>query len=228
VRQKIVAQLNGGWTFDPVKWAESAARHESWDLERVFQKFDSDSDGFLTINEMQRAFRAIGLEGKGGAKFELDKASFASMDADGNGVIDLAEFKTNIPPELKKALEEKLNGGWEFDEGAWAASQARHSTWNMGKVFKLFDIDGDGKLTMREFQRAFRALGLRKRGGQKMTIDKAMFDSFDTNGDGFVDLQEFEANLHEKTRKKIEEVLENGWQFDHAAWAASAARHAKD
>lgn len=41
-----------------------------------------------------------------------------------------------------------------------------------------------GKLTMREFQRAFRALGLPKRDGKKMEMDQSMFNSFDTNGDG--------------------------------------------
>lgn len=46
-------------------------------------------------------------------------------------------------------------------------------------VFKNFDSDGDGYLSMREFQRAFRALGLKKRSGEKMNVDLAMFNSFD-------------------------------------------------
>lgn len=55
---------------------------------------------------------------------------------------------------------------------------ARHSKWNMAKVFKQFDFDGDGQLTMGEFKRAFRALGLKKRDGSKMDIDEKMFKSF--------------------------------------------------
>ena len=35
-------------------------------------------------------------------------------------------------------------------------------------------------MTLREFMRAFRALGLPKRDGGKMTVDEAMFKSFDT------------------------------------------------
>ena len=80
-------------------------------------------------------------------------------------------------------------------------------------------------MTLREFMRAFRALGLPKRGGGKMEMDEAMFKSFDTNGDGFVDLKEFQDNLLPKTRKKIEMKLEAGWKFDKDAWDASVARH---
>ena len=52
----------------------------------------------------------------------------------------------------------------------------------MSKVFKQFDSDGDGELEFREFQRAFRAIGLKKRDGTKYDVDIEMFKSFDTNG----------------------------------------------
>ena len=95
----------------------------------------------------------------------------------------------------------------------------------MADVFKDFDQDGDGKLDIREFFRAFRALGLERRTGEKMALDEAMFKSFDTNGDGVVTLQEFQDNLLPKTRKKIEQKLEAGWKFDKAKWDASLERH---
>ena len=41
----------------------------------------------------------------------------------------------------------------------------------MSKVFKQFDSDGDGELDFREFQRAFRAIGLKKRDGTKYDVD---------------------------------------------------------
>ena len=105
----------------------------------------------------------------------------------------------------------------------------RHSgKWNMADVFRQFDVDNDGRLTLREFMRAFRALGLQKRSGGKMVIDEAMFTSFDTNGDGHVDLYEFEANLLPKTRRKIEQKLDQGWKFDQAKWTESIERHRND
>ena len=125
-------------------------------------------------------------------------------------------------------IEEKLDAGWKFDAEKWKASAERHARWDMSKVFKQFDSDGDGQMNMREFMRAFRALGLEKRTGGKVEIDEKMFKSFDSNGDGMVTLKEFEENLHEKTRQKIADKLDAGWTFDAAKWAESQARHTGD
>merc|ERR1711965_566230 len=96
----------------------------------------------------------------------------------------------------------------------------------MSKVFKQFDTDGDGVLDMGEFQRGFRALGLKKRDGTKYEVDQEMFNSFDTNGDGKISMEEFEANMKPRTRTKIEELLDAGWNFDATLWAESQERHA--
>ena len=92
-------------------------------------------------------------------------------------------------------------------------------------MFKHFDLDEDGYLNMGELKRAFRAIGLKKRGGEKFELDDATFKSFDTNGDGKVSLEEFEANLKPKTRAKIEEKLAGGWKFEPELWKASVDRH---
>ena len=94
-------------------------------------------------------------------------------------------------------------------------------------MFKQFDTDADGFLMMEELKRAFRAIGLKKRDGEKLEVDEEMFKSFDTNGDGKVSLEEFEANLKPKTRAKIEEKLLTGWTFDKHLWGASVERHSK-
>ena len=78
---------------------------------------------------------------------------------------------------------------------------------------------------MGELKRAFRAMGLQKRSGEKLEVDDAMFKSFDTNGDGKVSLAEFEANLFAKTRAKIEEKIASGWKFEPELWKASVDRH---
>ena len=94
-------------------------------------------------------------------------------------------------------------------------------------MFKHFDLDEDGYLNMGELKRAFRAIGLKKRSGEELEVDDAMFKSFDTNGDGKVSLEEFQANPFDKTRAKIEEKLKKGWAFDADAWAASVERHSR-
>ena len=58
----------------------------------------------------------------------------------------------------RRKIEAKLDAGWKFDAETWKKSCERHARWDMSKVFKQFDADGDGKLTIHEFARAFRAL----------------------------------------------------------------------
>merc|ERR1719321_1047496 len=197
-------------------------------MDKVFKQFDTDADGFLSMDEMKRGFRALGLQRRSGEELEVDEAMFKSFDTNGDGKVSLAEFEANLFAKTRAKIEEKIASGWKFEPELWQASVDRHSIINMAKVFKHFDLDEDGFLNMGEMKRAFRAIGLKKRGGEKFEMDDEMFKSFDTNGDGMVSLEEFEANLHPKTRAKIEEKLNDNWVFDAALWEASQTKHMAD
>jgi len=227
-RKKIEMDLEGGWKIDQATRDASIARHKKYDMKVIFAQFDHEGKGRLDIYTIARAFRAMGLPKRDGAKMEMDKAMFKAFDTNGDGYISMEELAANLKPTTRRKIELLLEGGWTFDKAAWDVSIARHKKWNMADVFKNFDYDGDGKLTIKEFYRAFRALGLEKRAGEKMEIDKAMFDSFDTNGDGFVTLVEFQEGLLPKTRKKIVDKLEGGWTFDKTKWDESVERHKDD
>jgi Ca2+-binding EF-hand superfamily protein len=162
---------------DPLKEAakyllEQCEQKQRWDMSVVFGNFDGDNDGKLDIHEFARAFRALGLPKRNGAKLEMDQELFKSFDTNGDGVVDLKELEAGLKPKTRRKIEEKLDAGWKFDKAAWDASCARHARWDMSKVFKQFDADGDGKLDIYELARAFRALGLEKRSGEKMDVDK--------------------------------------------------------
>ena len=160
-------------------YLEERPQGSRWDLGATFMQFDTDGDGVLDMGEFQRAFRAIGLTKRSGAKMEIDQKMFNAFDTNRDGRISVAEFEDNLFPKTRAKIEEKLDAGWKFDAKRWAASTARHQTWNMAKVFKQFDFDGDGYLTIAELKRAFRALGLKKRTGEKMNVDDKMFKEFD-------------------------------------------------
>merc|ERR1740138_549859 len=193
----------------------------------IFADFDADGDGKLDIYEIARAFRAMGLPKRDGSKMDVDKQMFKSFDTNGDGYVSMEELDANLKPKTRRKIEMALEAGWKFDKETWDASVARHKKYDMKVIFADFDADGDGKLDIYEIARAFRAMGLPKRDGSKMDVDKQMFKSFDTNGDGYVSMEELDANLKPKTRRKIEMALEGGWKFDKATWDASVARHKK-
>eukprot|EP00325_Prymnesiales_sp_UTEX-LB-985_P009048 CAMPEP_0174694224 /NCGR_PEP_ID=MMETSP1094-20130205/833_1 /TAXON_ID=156173 /ORGANISM="Chrysochromulina brevifilum, Strain UTEX LB 985" /LENGTH=259 /DNA_ID=CAMNT_0015890381 /DNA_START=58 /DNA_END=833 /DNA_ORIENTATION=+ len=185
-----------------------------YDMQALFAQFDADGDGKLDIYEIARAFRALGLPKRSGEKMDIDKATFKSFDTNGDGYVTMEELDANLYDKTREKIEACIDKGWKFDKKTWDESVARHKKYDMKQIFAQFDADGDGKLDIYEIARAFRAMGLPKRDGEKMEMDKAMFKSFDTDGDGFVDMRELDENLKPKTRKKIEQRLEDGWTFD--------------
>merc|ERR1740117_1570498 len=224
-RRKVEMLLEGGWVFNKEEWEASIARHNKYDMKVIFAQFDADGDGKLDIYEISRAFRALGMPKRDGSKMEMDHALFKSFDTNGDGVISMEELDKGLKPKTRRKIEDLLEGGWIFDKAAWDASVARHNKYNLADIFKGFDRGGEGKIPMADFYRAFRAMGLPKRDGEKVEMDKKMFDSFDSNGDGFVTLVEFQENILPKTRKKIEMKLEEGWKFDQIKWDESGERH---
>ena len=63
-----------------------------------------------------------------------------------------------------------------------AAAEAAKTGKDLTQVFKQFDTSGDGFLQIGELKRAFRAIGLEKRKGEKFELDEKTFSSFDVNG----------------------------------------------
>ena len=89
--------------------------------------------------QLRRAFRALGLKRRDGAKFELDKMTFKAMDENGDGMLSLEEFEENMPLPLREALNKALAGGWAFDEERWKASLERHAADDPFETSKAYD-----------------------------------------------------------------------------------------
>mmetsp|Transcript_68247 Transcript_68247/g.172663 ORF Transcript_68247/g.172663 Transcript_68247/m.172663 type:complete len:536 (-) Transcript_68247:224-1831(-) len=106
-------------------------------LRETFTALDANGDGLLTLSELKS-----GLDRAGFKKTNSDlEGILEGVDADGSGVIDYSEF-------LAAALDKKQ---YLSEQACWTA-------------FKVFDLDGDGRLNLAEFQAMVRGVTRDDRG----------------------------------------------------------------
>ncbi|CAH8357366.1 unnamed protein product [Eruca vesicaria subsp. sativa] len=131
-------------------------------LKDIFNRFDMDADGSLTILELAALLRSLGLKPSGDQIHVL----LATMDANGNGFVEFDEL-VGILPDLNEEI--LIN------------SKQLHD------IFKSFDRDGNGFITAAELAGAMAKMGqpLTYRELTEMIKDA------DTNGDGVISLGEF-------------------------------------
>ena len=120
LRAMIQEKVRTGWKFNPALWAESQSRHSHWNVAKVFSKFDTSGDGYLTMMELMRAFRAIGLPNREGTKLEVDQKMFRMLDTNESGMVSLDEFEENLPDDVRAKIVEKLEAGWVFEPEKWS------------------------------------------------------------------------------------------------------------
>merc|ERR1711966_461455 len=97
------------------------------EIREAFNLFDADNSGAIDIRELKAAIRALGFEVK---KEELKKM-ISDIDNDGNGSIEFQEFL-------------------EMMTGKMGEKDTRE---DIEKVFKLFDDDNTGKISLRNLRR---------------------------------------------------------------------------
>jgi calcium-dependent protein kinase len=131
---------------------------ETQDLRSAFIALDRNGDGKLSIEELQSGFKLAGIG--------LDDVNVIinHCDGDGNGYIDYSEFLTATINWKKVLNKEKLE-----------------------KVFKVFDKDSDGTISLMEIKEFFGDAGRHI----EEDVWKEMMNEADLNGDGQIDLDEF-------------------------------------
>ena len=153
------------------KLALTAIAHQLQDseieeLKRAFQTVDANGDGTLTIAEIAESVT------KAGINLPLDFENLvAEVDSDGSGSVDYMEF-------IAATIDRRI---YIQKEVAWRA-------------FRMFDRDGNGKISLEELQQVCQDDSLQKNfGGPSKLIE--MIKEFDLNGDGGIDFDEFMAML---------------------------------
>uniref|UniRef100_A0A7S2HL28 Calcium-dependent protein kinase 1 n=1 Tax=Zooxanthella nutricula TaxID=1333877 RepID=A0A7S2HL28_9DINO len=136
-------------------------------LRDAFTALDSNGDGLLTVAELK-----TGLDKAGFRKTNSDLEEMCDgIDTDGSGVIDYTEF-------IAAALDKR---SYLSEKACWTA-------------FKVFDLDGDGKISVEEL----RTLLEDESHTESMGAERAaeLLRDVDRNGDGQIDFQEFMAMMN--------------------------------
>ncbi|GMF00704.1 unnamed protein product [[Candida] boidinii] len=131
------------------------------EFREAFSIFDKDGDGRISAAELGTVMRALG---QNPTQQELNDL-INEIDADGNSLIDFSEFLTMMARQIK-----------EQDVEA-----------EILEAFKVFDSDGDGKISQAELRRVLTTIG------EVLTDEEAnkMLEAADTDSDGQIDIEEF-------------------------------------
>lgn len=109
-------------------------------LDDVFKKIDANSDGKVTLEEFEAA-----------APSTMDKATadklYAKIDKDSDGSFTEDDLKSSITNAVKA-------GGRHHHHRHHSGGDVAAATSSLEDAFKSADTDGDGKLSLDEFEKA--------------------------------------------------------------------------
>ncbi|KGK40671.1 ribonucleoside-diphosphate reductase large chain [Pichia kudriavzevii] len=138
------------------------------EFKEAFAIFDKNGDGKISPSELGTVMRALG---QNPTQQELNDL-VNEIDSNGNSMIEFSEFLTIMARQIK-----------EQDVEA-----------EILEAFKVFDSDGDGKISQTELVRVLTTIG------EKLTDAEAkqMLEAADTDSDGQIDIEEFARVLKGK------------------------------
>ncbi|XP_021552438.1 calmodulin-like protein 5 [Neomonachus schauinslandi] len=148
--------------------AKQLSEEQVAEFKAAFSRFDKNGDGTVNTQELGAVMQALG---KDLSEAEL-KELIAQVDTDGDSVISFQEFLAEVVKRMK----------------SWGSEQ------DMQEVFRTFDLDGNGRISVDELKQAMAKLG------QTLSQEEldAMIQEADTDKDGQVDYKEFLRILSQK------------------------------
>ncbi|XP_008782718.1 probable calcium-binding protein CML27 [Phoenix dactylifera] len=148
-------------------------------LRRIFDLFDHNGDGEITVDELALALDRLGL----GADRDEIASTVATYIPLGRAGLAFDDFEA-----LHRSLGDTFFGAAApGDEGAAAAEEKEEQ--DMREAFRVFDEDGDGFISAAELQVVLAKLGLPE--ARNIARVREMICSVDQDRDGRVDFGEF-------------------------------------
>ena len=148
--------------WDPQAYVKpGVTADEIEEMKEAFDLFDTDSSGAISIAELTSSFKSLGFDVKHSAIFDMIK----EIDTDGNQEIDFGEFVELLTFKMSKETPME----------------------DIEKVFKLFDVDRSGEITVDNMMQVARTLGEDETAQDMNDILQAS----DLDGDGVVTFDDF-------------------------------------
>lgn len=169
----------------------------------AFELIDTDHGGTLSIDEVRKVFLSHGIF----IDDDLLAQTFAQMDAHDDGFVTLTEFKkwlagnSTMAAKLRKNLAVVVYGGAGENTDIDPLDSAKRTLTDMattkdgvdwGLMFDYYDVDGNGKMSLKEMRTAFRRDAHITPDVMSDNQIAAVFANIDANGEGMVSLDEFE------------------------------------
>ncbi|KAI5684373.1 hypothetical protein M9H77_05601 [Catharanthus roseus] len=131
----------------------------------MFQKFDANGDGKISLSELGSILNALGSE----TPPDEVQRIMTEIDTDGDGFIDFNEFQTFYFAGLGKEGNDK----------------------EIRDAFDLYDKDKNGKISASELHSVLKSLGEKC----SLKDCRKMISSVDVDGDGCVNFEEFKKMM---------------------------------
>jgi Ca2+-binding EF-hand superfamily protein/diadenosine tetraphosphatase ApaH/serine/threonine PP2A family protein phosphatase len=147
----------------------------------IFDEFDENHDGKIVLKEFETALERLGLS------YGEDEVSglFSIVDKSKQGFITLEAFE--------KCFFIVDSQGDQYSQNIIqkVCSAIYKGRYKLKHLFRKMDLDGNGKIDLKEFQIGINALNLTLDAPLTQDQVKIIFDAVDTDGSGEIDFEEF-------------------------------------
>jgi calcium-binding protein CML len=158
----------------------------------VFDLFDRNGDGEITVDELAQALDALGLDADR-AGLAATVGGYVPEGAAGLRFEDFDALHRALGDAFFGALPDQQQQQQQQDDAAAAEGGGDEEEEEMREAFKVFDVDGDGFISAAELQEVLKKLGLPE--ASSMANVREMICNVDRDRDGRVDFGEFKCMM---------------------------------
>lgn len=169
-----------------MKEKQASAYLEDMDeVEKIFNRFDTNGDGKISASELADVLKALGSD----SSPDEVRRMMDDLDTDHDGFINLAEFATFCKDSAAAAA-----GGGESSPDDGGVRELRDA-------FELYDKDKNGLISAAELHLVLTRLG------ESCSVQDCsrMIESVDYDGDGYVNFEEFKTMMMKNSSSKVEQ-----------------------